>query len=259
MIYIIWAPPRQGKTFFATFKALQELKKKNSKKKVFSNYPIIYIEPLTGSQKLYNWANRQLAIITKGRFGKSQIEEKIYSTYRWVPELIYSGIHDSMIIIDEAYRDYSSRNFKEFKVDTHTFFATNGHDKNEIYLIGQHPNRLDVIIREMVNIFYYVRKKTLPFSEKPYLFVVEGYLTEEDFLRRASDESACWSKQFISLRNDVKTAYDTHFFRHEGEQTTYEKWSDIYDKTNRQQFASSKTGYNKIPIREKKDIQNYIK
>lgn len=131
MIYIVFAAPRQGKTYFCTYIALHALKKaKKDGKKVFSNYPIYH--------------------------------KKLGSTYRWEAGMEQDNITDSIIIIDEAYQAYNSRNFKGFSKNEHLFFSLNGHNQNDIWLIAHSPQRVDVVIREMVDMFYFVTKYSIP-------------------------------------------------------------------------------------------------
>ena len=100
------------------------------------------------------------------------------SSLVWTPDLAHESIHDALIVIDEAYRDYNSRSFKNFSPDEHTFFATNGHNNVDIVLIAQNPARVDVVIREMCNIYFFVRKVSLPFVSRPLCFRVLGFLDE---------------------------------------------------------------------------------
>ena len=236
MIYFIWAPPRQGKTFYATYLVLLQLLKGN--KKVFTNYPVIYEIPLGLRARFKNflikWNNRICVyldkksglLFLKNRFTvRTLIKTKSLSSYVWKPEYAKAGITDSSIFIDEAYRDYSSRNFKSFDVDTHTFFATNGHDNNDFYLLTQHPNRLDLIIREMANIFYHVKKYTFPWSDNPLLFRIEGFLTQEDFLKRTDD--SVYTREYLTPKQSVKTAYDTHHYRTKRKPIVFKSWIDL--------------------------------
>jgi hypothetical protein len=94
MIYIIWAPPRSGKTYYATHLIIEALRK--DKRAVYSNYPVI--DRISGK-----------------------------SSFRWSKELILENIHDAIIVVDEAYMDFSSRKYKEFSDAMHAFFAINGH------------------------------------------------------------------------------------------------------------------------------------
>jgi hypothetical protein len=191
MIYIVFAPPRQGKTFWVTSLALAEMEKKKPKR-VLSNYPILH--PKHGF------------------------------SYKWKMEYIYD-VRDSMIIIDEAYRDISSRKHKEFTVDQHTAFATNGHNNNDFWIIAQSPARVDVIVREMCNVFYFVRKKCIPLTKIPLMFIIEGYLDEQNIAMRHSSNDAIYSTEWCLPRRRVKNAYDTHYFGHsEDMEREYERW-----------------------------------
>lgn len=197
MIYLIWGPPGAGKTYFATREALRQHGKGRS---VYSNYPVV-----------------------DARSG--------WSSYVWKPEYIYETVTDAVIIIDEAYRDYSSREYRKFNADMHTFFATQRHNDLDVFLIAQNPARIDVVIREIVNVFYYVRKWfELPLVRIPLGFTVTGYLTEEDMNSRATDAKAIYSRERIIYSPRVAAAYDTHYFR-AGEQTLSPiTWSE-YQKT----------------------------
>ncbi len=181
MIYIVWAPPREGKTYFATRWALRRLR---SGVPVYSNYPII---------------DRRRSL----------------SSMIWTPDLSAESIHDSMIIVDEAYRDYNSRSFKNFTTDEHTFFATNGHNNIDVVLIAQNPARVDVVIREMCNIFFFVRKISIPGISRPLGFRVLGFLDEESMVSRSKD--AAYSSEYVLFRRRVADAYDTHYFRRDAE------------------------------------------
>ena len=176
VIYIVWAPPREGKTYYCTRWALRRLR---SGKTVYTNYPIIDSSGL--------------------------------SSMVWSPELVHESIHDALIIIDEAYRDYNSRNFKSFTEDEHTFFATNGHNNLDIVLIAQNPARVDVVIREMTNVYYFVRKFELPFLSHPLWFRVLGFLDETSMASR--DPKQAYSSELVFFRRSVASAYDTHYFR----------------------------------------------
>ena len=192
MIYIVAGPPREGKTFWVTYLALKEMARKGKRKrKVFSNYPI--------KHKKYGFS------------------------YKWDMDLIYD-IRDSVIIIDEAYRDVSSRNHKDFTVDQHTAFATNGHNNNDFWIIAQSPARVDVIIREMTNIFFYVSKYCFPFSKSPLWFTIRGYLSESDLQSQDS-----YSTESILPSKRVKNAYDTHFYGNSNVDIVYTKWFEDLD------------------------------
>lgn len=184
MIYIIWAPPRKGKTYYATWWATQILKKiakgKGNKKHVFSNYPIYH-----------------------KKWGSSLYLDRDTLNY---------DITDSLIIFDEAYRDFNSRTFYKFTKKEHTFFATNGHDNNDIVLIAHGINRVDSVIREMVDTYFFVKKYGIPFKDKPIVFNIEGYIDLIDIAQRHRRNTA-HSSFWLRFDKKIAKAYDTHFFR----------------------------------------------
>jgi len=193
MIYIVWAPPREGKTYFCTRWALGRLAKNQT---VFTNYPII--------------------------------DDKGRSSLVWTPELAHESIHDALIVIDEAYRNYNSRSFKSFTTDEHTFFATNGHNNVDIVLIAQNPARVDVVIREMTNVYYFVRKFQLPFMSHPLWFRVLGFLDETSMAGR--DPKLAYSSELVLFRRYVARAYDTHYFRKDMEDYKGITWREKLEK-----------------------------
>lgn len=184
MIYIIWAPPRKGKTYYATWIAIRALKNiykgKGNKRKVFSNYPIYH-----------------------KKWGSSLYLDRDTLKY---------DITDSVIIFDEAYRDFNSRTFFKFTKAEHTFFATNGHDNNDIYLIAHGIGRVDSVIREMVDTFFFVKKYGIPFVERPLFFNIEGYIDLIDIAQRHR-RNTVYSSFWLRFNKDVAESYNTHFFR----------------------------------------------
>lgn len=142
----------------------------------------------------------------------------------WTPDLVHESIHDALIVIDEAYRDYNSRSFKSFSGDEHTFFATNGHNNLDIVLIAQNPARVDVVIREMTNIYFFVRKLSLPFVSRPLAFRVLGFLDELSMSSR--DPKMAYSSELVWFRKYVAQAYDTHYFRKDSQEHIGITWKE---------------------------------
>lgn len=199
MIYIFWAPPRKGKTYTATAWALEYMQKikkgRTSKTHVFSNYPIY--------------------------------DKKLGSTLFWNANSIYYNITDSLIIIDEAYRDYSSRKWQKFSTDEHTFFATNGHNNNDIVFIVHGVNRLDPVIREMADSYYFIKKLHLPFMRRPLYFKIEVFVDEIEISQRYSKNSH-HGVIYQRFKKRVANAYNTHFFREIVDpDLTYLSWVDM--------------------------------
>lgn len=194
MIYIIEAPPGYGKTYYATKRIIEELKKKKPKK-VFSNYPVI--------------------IKHKG---------KLLSSYKWEPEYLYEGVSESEIYLDEAWQYFSSREWKKFDVKTQEAFATNRHNENNYYLIAQHHSRLDTIIREICGMFYVLHKVHI--GKWPLWFTVDSFLTEGDVEKyhETKNKELRWScKRFLRSRV-VEKAYDTHFWRRDDGSINPRSW-----------------------------------
>jgi len=223
MNYIIHAAPREGKTYVATFWAIQELMKKRPKN-VFSNYPIIVSIPLPITQRLYNLGIK----IYNKVFHKTTelITNKIISSNVWKKEYIYSGLANAVIFIDEAYRDFSSKESMKFDKDELTFFSTSGHSDNDIYVITQSPARVEVSIRDVTNIYYYVHKWINPITQKPLWFDVDAYIDETSWKMRNMKEGMRYSRQRVRFKSIVFNSYDTKQFRNDKEQETI-KWQNV--------------------------------
>jgi len=233
MIYIIAGAPGAGKSYYGTKIAVDEMIKGG--KRVITNYPVIHVIPLTRIEKflnLYIKIRNKLPYIKKIDKFKT---EKVLSSYMWRPEYIELGLSNCLVVLDEAYRYFSSRNFKDFKVNSHLFFATNRHDENYFYLIAQHPNRLDVIIRELANYILYVKKLSPFWSHTPLLFTIYGYLN--DMSDSLSDENIEF-KTYCIPKSYVKKAYDTHYYKHQENEVTYKTW--LEDMNEKQGLEASK-------------------
>lgn len=178
-VYVIFAPPGEGKSYIATALALKFMEEG---RKVFTNYPVV------------------------------SIDGEHVSMY-WERQFMEKNACGSVIIIDEAYRDYSSREFKSFTKDDHTWFATTGHNEISLYLITQNPQRIDLIIREVVNVWLKVRKVEIPILEIPLLFVVDAYLSEMELAAAAVGRVSPYYTERYWFKKRVALAYDTRFFR----------------------------------------------
>lgn len=58
-------------------------------------------------------------------------------------------LSNCVILLDEAHTLFNSRGFKDFNKTVHEFFSLHRHLGNKIFLVTQHPARLDVVIREI--------------------------------------------------------------------------------------------------------------
>ncbi|WP_406656156.1 zonular occludens toxin domain-containing protein [Methanolobus sp. ZRKC2] len=231
MIYVYWAPPRKGKTYSCTddaLRAMEEFHKKrkkdsNFKGRVFSNYPIKH-----------------------PKLGFCDV---------WEPHMCEWPIYDSKIYIDEAYRDYNSRKHKMFSDDEHLFFSTNGHNGNDINLIAQNPARIDLIIREMTDTFFYIKKMEIPLVGRPLWFTLDAYLSEDDFKRRHMDKEALYNRTRKIFKAKVANAYNTHHFRKACDQEpVFVNWGeklDLDDPINENEKSRIKTVYDRLCNRVK--------
>lgn len=226
--YLLWGAPSNGKSYYATLIAILEML---SGRKVFSSYPIIYTMPLTIFQVIKNLIYRIYNIISWYLLFKVHhnlywykpielIKNKVYSTYKWEHKYIEAGLLDCCIIIDEGYLEFNCHD--KLPVIEHTFFATSGHNNNDIYVIAQNYSRINVAIRELANYFIYVYKFSNPFSIRnktgrkqltPLLFTVETYIKEEDFRIRNINPKVIWEKKRVWFKKSIANAYDTQYYR----------------------------------------------
>lgn len=184
MIYIVDGPPGSGKSYYGTMVACRALE---AGRRVYTNYPVVY----------------------RGK-----------TPYVWEKRLTREAIFDAVIVIDEAYRDVSSRDFKKFSVEEHTFFATNRHNDLDIYLIAQSVNRVDVIIREMANEILRVSKTAVPMW-RPLWFRVDSYVDEMSYAKK----EIYYTKHYL-FRWKYANAYDTKAFRRLDEPYTGITWAE---------------------------------
>lgn len=139
------------------------------------------------------------------------------------------SIYDSTIIWDEAYQDLSSRNWKTFTIEDHKWFATNGHNLNDVWIVVQNPARVDTVIREMANYFIYMQK-TYAFFRMGFLwFTAKYYIRESDINMSRKGMDLSYFKDRLTMRSDVMQAYDTHFFRNPAPEKKYETWTEKYN------------------------------
>lgn len=193
MIEFFWGLPSEGKTYIVV---KRERDKMINGRIVFSNFPIIF-----------NYKGKQ------------------FSSFFWKDKFVYETIHDCDIVIDEGYRTASSRDWKTFTVDEHTFYATTGHNGIDVFFITQAIPRVEVVIREIVSKFHQIKKTTIPWFrkdprgeyEKILWFVDEVRLQSPKTPGTPADEIYTSSHSLFS--KNVAKAYDTKYYRKPGEIT----------------------------------------
>jgi hypothetical protein len=103
----------------------------------------------------------------------------------------------------------------------HDFFAWCGQRGNDIILISHDPGRIDKVAREMVEVFYFTYKISI--LGFPLLFIIEGYLKEDDYRKRQFR----YSREFYLFSRKVSKSYDTHHFRNQPETLPhYPDWGE---------------------------------
>ncbi|MDD2285942.1 MAG: zonular occludens toxin domain-containing protein [Paludibacter sp.] len=197
MIYVIVGAPGAGKTYFATKIALSEMKGKGLFRRcprpVYTNFPVI--------DRKHN-----------------------LSTRYWESSYVYENVQDSVIIIDEAYLDFSSRDYKNFDKDKQVFFAQNRHQGNDIYTIVQNASRVDLIVREMTNVLYYMHNVSL--FGRPLLFIVDVIHDLNEMGKLKPSPLSVVKKKIFLFRPSVAAAYDTHAYRRSSPPFESETWKE---------------------------------
>jgi len=227
MIYLYWAPPSQGKSYLGTYTAIDLLKKG---KVVFSNYPIIYKIPLPIYKSVIN-------SIYKLFRKKPKYVSKELSTFEWNVDFLYANLNDCAVILDEAYRYFNSHK-RSVEDDAHEAFATCGHNNVDFYIIAQHYNRINLVIREIANYYVWISKTSNPFSIlnrggrdnelTPLFFTMEYYISEDDFRMRRVKETA-WQKKRIWFNKRIANAYNTKQFKKVPKPIKARKWNQSTD------------------------------
>jgi hypothetical protein len=232
MIHLIFAPPSKGKSYIATYLILQFLK---DGKRVFSNYPVIYKVPFTIRQRIeiiiHNWLwffKFLLWLNYTSIFKSSKWEcplftpkhiQKELSPLKWKEDYIFAQLTNCKIVLDEAYMYFNSHK-RSVEDDVHKFFATTGHNDVDVFLLAQHYNRINLVIREIANYYIWIEKTSNPFSWKgkrkgeltPLFFTVEYYISEDDFrLRRI--QKTILEKKIIWFNKNVSSSYNTQYYR----------------------------------------------
>lgn len=178
-VFVIMAPPGEGKSFIATAWALELMYEGVP---VYSNFPILSVD------------------------GK-------YCSFVFTKELMRENLNGCAVFIDEGYTMFNSRKYMEFSDEDHDWFATSGHNEMMIFIIVQSVNRVDKVIREVLNLLYLVYKVKIPIIQLPLWFTVYGLLDVDDVrdFRRGNIDP--WTTERVRFSVDTALAYDTKFFR----------------------------------------------
>lgn len=204
-VFVIMAPPGEGKSYVATAIALELM---YQGVKVFSNFPILSVD------------------------GQ-------YCSYEFKKEYMTENLNGCAVFIDEGYVWFSSRKYMEFTDDDHQWFATSGHNEMMIFIIVQNINRVDKVIREVLNLLYVVEKVKIPIIDLPLWFTVNAFLDVDDLKFFKMGFVDPYSTERFRFTVDVALAYDTKFFRKESRPPFKGKtWIDVYEEA----------GYEFVPV-----------
>jgi hypothetical protein len=172
---------RAGKSYCATDDVLHSLRT-NDGIRVFTNWPVY---DAVSKKYTYKIEREELTLIDQ----------------------------DADVYIDEAHFWYNSRlSLKKQGMTENemSWYRTVGHRNIRVTLITHHPDRLDVIIRNIVCMFYEVKAVRIPFTKIPILFNITSYLSEADMTGLVKNPANVQTRWFSKK---VANAYDTHHFK----------------------------------------------
>lgn len=197
-VFIVFAPPGEGKSYVGTAIGL-ELMKDNVI--VFSNWPIVSVDGKYCSRKYE---------------GKEKMQQR--------------NLNGCAVLIDESYKEFSSRKWESFTDEDHDWLATSGHNEMIMYFFTQNVARIDKVIREVLNLVLEVHKIKIPFFDLPLWFTVYSYLSIEDMQQSKWHDIQPYKTERFRFTVDVALAYDTKFFKkHTGEPVYMgQSWIDWY-------------------------------
>lgn len=204
-VFVIMAPPGEGKSYVATAFALELMR---DGVKVYSNFPILSVD------------------------GE-------YCSYEFDRSMMKENLNGCAVFIDEGYTMFSSRKYMTFSDEDHDWFATSGHNEMMIFIIVQNVNRVDKVIREVLNLLYVVKKTKIPILEIPLWFTVDAFLDVDDLKFFKMGLIDPYSTEHVRFSVDVALAYDTKFFRKDSQVPYVGKtWKEVY----------AENGYEFVPV-----------
>lgn len=177
-INIYFAPPGEGKSFIGTALILELMRKG---RRVFSNWPVRSVD------------------------GK-------YCSKVWWRALMKENLSKGAIFLDEAQKDFWSRNFEKFSEDDLAWFTQCGQYEISLNIFTQNLDNIDVIIRRVANTFIEVRKTEIPLLELPLFFTLSEFTSMEDYISYQRGIVSPWHTERIWFSKDIASAYDTKWF-----------------------------------------------
>ena len=198
MITGFFGLPRSGKTYLMSMYGLYFVKKKYP---VYSNYP------LKGAYKL-NFQDVVNGVMFK---------------------------ENAVLLLTEMHNYANSREWEKLSPDLFFLFSQGGKANLRLFYDAQDSSRVDKILRENTNYFYYVNSliyknemkaeaKLKKWDILGRILVVDKYTTNYDFSFRKSDRA---SRSFHFINWKILNTYDSFYFIKEfnfDKKEVFEKW-----------------------------------
>lgn len=110
-------------------------------------------------------------------------------------------LSDGLILLDEATLYADSRDFKNFKGNKLSYWMQHRHYRNDIYLFVQKWDALDIKIRNLTNVVYWVKSmKHLPISR--VIEIPFGIGFESDKIKAMRSKQGLFSRLFSGKSQD---------------------------------------------------------
>ena len=219
-LFAIKGKPGSGKTYIATLFVLEALKQGRN---VFTNFPVVSVD---GRYVSKVWKPEYMTIEEKFSYSDPRSGKHVTETY------IGKNLSRAVIVVDEALRDFWSREIGSFTKDDALWFSTCAQHEISFYYITQHENRIDTIINDCANLFIVVEKVELPVLEIPLYFDLTYWNDEQEMKNSLyHPELVPYDTERYWFNKDVAGAYDTHWFAHDKRPIFEgETWIDHYKK-----------------------------
>lgn len=225
-----------GKSYVITHKAKNILLDKKNKRKVISNYPIIFRRPLTFRQAIANWVLDKMKLdtyiipIIKKTINRTIPD--IVQSLVWEDNYTQEAVKDSYILIDESHNRYTGVYAHELTKQDRSFFTKLRHNNNAVCLMGQSFDDIHPFLLKKVTRLHEVKKRKWFFKKTPSCFFIDTYLSVKDYLHKddykihKKTKKTRLSHERINFTLLVATAYNTHFFKDMREEPIYQTWYD---------------------------------
>lgn len=185
-----------------------------------SGVHMVYGRP--GAGKTYYLCRFGLSAISAGRRVVSDFS--IPGAFKWDSAILEGAdIYDSLIILDEGYRYFNSREYRKFSLSAHELFSLNRHNGNLLLIGTQHPARVDVVIRELADWFILIDAFRIPFVSHPIFFSARWYDADPvEFKTQLMPTPE--HRDYYLFQQKIARAYDTHALRGRGKPLELQRW-----------------------------------